>query len=332
MQLVRFCKPIFTTSPRLISAGTTTLLNEKYSYQDKCHDTIINLTYQCLLFFSSLYLCFAPQASAAPNHPGPALPSLGSLSLAFVSLTRARSTAPPSLAPPSACMSAPSHAAAAAPAAARQLPALTTNSASASDAITTTSTQGYTYASAATAAAAAIASSPLSAAASDDSLPTETFTPSASGCSNTNDNDDNAGNSGTATATAAPFADVVARLRKSAAKAFRAGQFANAAVHCSEAIALDPANHTHYSNRSAAFAALQNYPRALKDALKCVALCPAFGKGYFRAGYALESMLRYREALTYYDQVRLPRLVNTKRLSETTDFSSMRRYLLTVFS
>jgi len=112
---------------------------------------------------------------------------------------------------------------------------------------------------------------------------------------------------GPASAPAAPALSAtdierVNAIKLKAAKLFRAGQYASAAIECTQAITIDPSNHTLYSNRSGAFAALNNYSRALRDALKCIALEPAFAKGYFRAGFALESLLRYREALQRYDE------------------------------
>ncbi len=114
-----------------------------------------------------------------------------------------------------------------------------------------------------------------------------------------------AGASTTAPPSASDATDTGARVeafKKKAAKAFRDRRFTAAAMHLSDAISIDPSNHTLYSNRSAAFAALENYPRALTDANKCISLAPSFAKGYFRAGHALESLQRHAEALTRFEQ------------------------------
>ncbi|XP_072989022.1 hsp70-Hsp90 organizing protein-like [Typha latifolia] len=68
--------------------------------------------------------------------------------------------------------------------------------------------------------------------------------------------------------------------------AFSAGRFDEAVGHFSDAIALAPANHVLFSNRSAAFASLHRYADALTDAEKTVELKPDWAKGYSRLGAA----------------------------------------------
>nr|BAJ85944.1 predicted protein [Hordeum vulgare subsp. vulgare]BAJ97130.1 predicted protein [Hordeum vulgare subsp. vulgare] len=68
--------------------------------------------------------------------------------------------------------------------------------------------------------------------------------------------------------------------------AFSAGRFEEAAGHFSDAIALAPANHVLYSNRSAALASIHRYADALADAEKTVELKPDWAKGYSRLGAA----------------------------------------------
>lgn len=55
----------------------------------------------------------------------------------------------------------------------------------------------------------------------------------------------------------------------------------------SQAIALDPANHILYSNRSAAYASKKEWDNALKDAEKTTELKPDWPKGWGRKGTAL---------------------------------------------
>ena len=49
-------------------------------------------------------------------------------------------------------------------------------------------------------------------------------------------------------------------------------------VHCTDALALDPANHVLYANRSAAHAKTGQFQKALKDARKARTLNPAWAK------------------------------------------------------
>ncbi|KAI9596127.1 stress-induced-phosphoprotein 1-like protein [Syncephalis fuscata] len=84
-------------------------------------------------------------------------------------------------------------------------------------------------------------------------------------------------------------------------KAFAAGDHAKAVEHFSEAIKLDANNHVLYSNRSAAYASLRDYDRALGDAEKTVELKPDWAKGYGRKGAALLGLGRNAEAKDAYD-------------------------------
>ena len=50
----------------------------------------------------------------------------------------------------------------------------------------------------------------------------------------------------------------------------------------SQAIDLEPSNHFLYSNRSYAYLKFEKLDDALRDANKCIALQPEWGKGYER--------------------------------------------------
>ena len=63
---------------------------------------------------------------------------------------------------------------------------------------------------------------------------------------------------------------------------FKAGEFLKAAAAYTKAIKAEPTNHVFYSNRSQAFLKLSKVSKALEDADKCIALAPAFVKGYHR--------------------------------------------------
>ena len=57
-----------------------------------------------------------------------------------------------------------------------------------------------------------------------------------------------------------------------------------------KAIKLDPDNHIFYSNRAAAYMAMEQYDKALADADDCIRLQPNWAKGYSRRGAALFRM------------------------------------------
>ena len=84
--------------------------------------------------------------------------------------------------------------------------------------------------------------------------------------------------------------------------AFSAGNYADAVKHFTDAIGVDAANHVFYSNRSAAYAALNDYDAALTDADKTVAIKPDWVKAYSRKGAALYGLKRYDDACDAYNK------------------------------
>ncbi|KAM7491258.1 hypothetical protein LguiA_034179 [Lonicera macranthoides] len=82
--------------------------------------------------------------------------------------------------------------------------------------------------------------------------------------------------------------------------AFAAKNYADAITHFTAAIDLAPTNHVLYSNRSAAFASLNQFADALTDAKKTVELKPDWSKGYSRLGAAHLGLKNYEEAISAY--------------------------------
>jgi tetratricopeptide (TPR) repeat protein len=80
------------------------------------------------------------------------------------------------------------------------------------------------------------------------------------------------------------------------------GDFQGAIDAYTEAIGHDPNDKVFYSNRSAAYASMKNFEKALEDGNKCVELEPSFAKGYGRAGAALHGMGQYEEAVEIYNK------------------------------
>lgn len=78
---------------------------------------------------------------------------------------------------------------------------------------------------------------------------------------------------------------------------FQKGQHKQAIEKYTEAIALDGTDVTFYSNRSAAYAALQMWEEAAEDGRTCIRVKKDFIKGYFRLAVALRAQKKYKEAV-----------------------------------
>jgi len=85
-------------------------------------------------------------------------------------------------------------------------------------------------------------------------------------------------------------------LKTTANKAVVKSDFKAAVENLSEAITLMPKQKELWSNRAFALSALGRHDDALSDARQCMAIAPAFAKGYLRAGRALISLGRHEEA------------------------------------
>ncbi|KAJ1692016.1 hypothetical protein LUZ63_016171 [Rhynchospora breviuscula] len=83
---------------------------------------------------------------------------------------------------------------------------------------------------------------------------------------------------------------------------FKVGNYLKAAALYTQAIKLQPNNATLYSNRAAAFLHLVKLNKALADADTTISLNPNWEKGYFRKGCVLESMHRYDDAISAFQQ------------------------------
>lgn len=84
--------------------------------------------------------------------------------------------------------------------------------------------------------------------------------------------------------------------------AFSAKDFAKAVDLFTHAINQDANNHVLYSNRSASYAGLKNYDKALEDANTTINKNSQWPKGYARKGAALHGLHQYMDSVEAYEQ------------------------------
>ncbi|XP_017775399.1 PREDICTED: stress-induced-phosphoprotein 1 [Nicrophorus vespilloides] len=102
------------------------------------------------------------------------------------------------------------------------------------------------------------------------------------------------------------MADQVTFLKEQGNKALAENKFEEAVKFYTDAIIIDSNNHVLYSNRSAAYAKLQNYNLALADGEKTIEIKPDWPKGYSRKGLAQVYLEKYDDAIkTYQDGLRV---------------------------
>ncbi|XP_059569295.1 tetratricopeptide repeat protein 28 isoform X3 [Alligator mississippiensis] len=94
-------------------------------------------------------------------------------------------------------------------------------------------------------------------------------------------------------------AEFVEKVRQSN-QACHDGDFHTAIMLYNEALGVDPQNCILYSNRSAAYMKIQQYDKALDDAIKARLLNPKWPKAYFRQGVALQYLGRHADALAAF--------------------------------
>lgn len=81
---------------------------------------------------------------------------------------------------------------------------------------------------------------------------------------------------------------------------FQAKNFKAAIEHFTEAIKYNPGDHVFFSNRSACYASLEQYDKALEDGAECVKLKPDWAKGYTRKGLAEFWLKKHDDAAETY--------------------------------
>ncbi|XP_076443505.1 hsp70-Hsp90 organising protein-like isoform X2 [Babylonia areolata] len=92
------------------------------------------------------------------------------------------------------------------------------------------------------------------------------------------------------------------QLKEQGNAALKKGNAAEAVLHYTHAVKLEPSNHLLFSNRSLAFLKLDQYYLALQDANQVIRLQPSWPKGYFRKGEVEFKAGQYALALMSYKQ------------------------------
>ncbi|KAL0365150.1 UNVERIFIED_CONTAM: Outer envelope protein 64, mitochondrial [Sesamum angustifolium] len=91
--------------------------------------------------------------------------------------------------------------------------------------------------------------------------------------------------------------DAAELLKEKGNAAYKGKQWNKAVSYYTEAIKLNDANATFYSNRAAAYLELGCFQQAEEDCSMAISLDKKYVKAYLRRGTARESLLFYREAL-----------------------------------
>jgi len=123
---------------------------------------------------------------------------------------------------------------------------------------------------------------------------------SANGSSNGSSTHNSSNSSSSQSANSSPPTELspAMALKERGNVEFQKQNFKEAVALYSEAIELEPENHTLYSNRSAAYKSCKQLAEALADAEKCIALKADWPKGYVRQGsvYVVQKKLDEAEA------------------------------------
>lgn len=85
-------------------------------------------------------------------------------------------------------------------------------------------------------------------------------------------------------------------------EAFKVKNFPEAIQWFTKGIEMDENNHVLYSNRSACYASLNHYSKALEDALKCTQIKPDWAKGYSRLGTAFHGLMKFDDAIAAFEK------------------------------
>lgn len=88
--------------------------------------------------------------------------------------------------------------------------------------------------------------------------------------------------------------------KKEGNTAFTAKNYEKAIFAYSEAIKLNPKDHSYYSNRATAYSNIKEFLKCISDCENCLALKPSFTKALRRKGLACQQILRFGEAVSAF--------------------------------
>lgn len=88
--------------------------------------------------------------------------------------------------------------------------------------------------------------------------------------------------------------------KKEGNTAFTAKNYEKAVQAYSEAIRLNPKDHSYYSNRATAYSNMGDYLKCIADCESCLAIKPNFTKALRRKGMASIQILRFSEAINSF--------------------------------
>ncbi|XP_014244695.1 hsp70-Hsp90 organizing protein 1-like [Cimex lectularius] len=95
-------------------------------------------------------------------------------------------------------------------------------------------------------------------------------------------------------------AEEVQTLKEKGNACMKENKYAEAILHYTQGIVLDPKNYILFSNRSFAFLKLSQFYHAYEDAIETIRLNPLWAKGYFRKGEVEAATFQYEDALLNY--------------------------------
>ena len=103
-----------------------------------------------------------------------------------------------------------------------------------------------------------------------------------------------------------PVATTAAEFKEEGNTLYKAGEYRRAIDAYTQAITLDPASVSFYTNRAAAYFMIKSYAKAAADCEEAVKLDASFVKAYVRAAKAYLAMVRAPSVATQHRSCHTP--------------------------